>query len=136
MTTIPTSEVLNRAADLIEERGWVAGIAGFRPERGEGACVEGALLAALGLRYDETDLEAFFACPAYQAVARYLDRVPNYEVPGGSHTLWFWNDHIAKSGAVVVETLRACAAIEATRETDAELDAPVPFRLTAKAATS
>jgi hypothetical protein len=135
MTEIPTSEVLNRAADLIEERGWTSG-EGWEHEKGGPLCLEGGILAAIGGSFLAGD---HYLCPAYQAVKSYLrdrtDKAP-----------FMWNDYLSHervlaaisrgetlvrdlddvraeadewAKAQVIEVLRACAVIEASREREA-----------------
>jgi hypothetical protein len=127
-----TSEVLNRAADLIEERGWASG-EGWEHEKGGSLCLEGGILAAIGGSFFRGD---HYVCPAYVAVREYLsdksDRSP-----------FIWNDNLAHDRVLaaiargetcsrslsevraeanqwaksrVIEVLRACAVIEASRE--------------------
>jgi hypothetical protein len=76
-TNIPTSEVLNRAADLIEERGWTTGDGWFGDD-GHPLCVEGAIAAAMGERGGPG-----FRCPARAAVESYVGRAP-----------FIWNDNL------------------------------------------
>lgn len=117
-TTLPTSEVLNRAADLIEERGWARGSGWPEPGRPEDAplCLEGAIQAAMGVTFGFG-----FQCPAYEAVATYLQMRPS------TMGLFIWNDQRAGSADRVIATLRAAALIEAAKERPANLvvfDAP------------
>jgi len=109
MTT--TSEVLNRAADLIEERGWATGVTGWRV--GGRLCLEGGIIAAIG-GATAADQPLAWACPAYAAVGDYLGR-PALSVCG-DRELWKWNDRPERTASEVVEVLRACAVIEASRE--------------------
>lgn len=119
-----TSEVLNRAADLIEERGWRAG-GGWNGDHGSGLCLEGGIQAAMGVAVGPG-----YRCPAYHAVAQYLaeqgntrplfiwnDRLPYYSEATGE---WLPSDQFADARARaprrVVEMLRACAVIEQSRE--------------------
>jgi hypothetical protein len=118
MTTVATSEVLNRAADLIEERGWAHGRGWTDGGTGEPLCVEGAIGAALGVGEEFTKV---WGCPAAHAVKDYL----GIELP-----LFLWNDKLridfwgaggmAEAEVLakrhVVEVLRAAAVIEAARE--------------------
>lgn len=109
-----TSEVLYRAADLIEERGWGQGIDTW--SKADGAvCVEGALMAVASIPRAEgcqgPSRKAIETCPAYVAVVDYLA----YSHP--DFGLWFWNDSEDRSSAEVIEVLRAAAVIEAAKET-------------------
>lgn len=107
------SEVLDLAADLIEERGWITGSAGWRVQSG-GLCIEGAMAAAMGLRIDaehdpnEVELSQLHACPAYAAVMNYLGDIEG-KLP---ISLWYWNDHIAGNRDYVVSVLRGAAAFQ------------------------
>lgn len=112
-----TSEVLNKAADLIEERGWIQGPTGWIIADGGPLCLEGGIYAALG------DVRGWFrseieACPAYQAVEAYV----------GDHFmgLWQWNDDHDRTAEQVIATLRAVALIEAAKE-----NAETPERVSA-----
>lgn len=118
-----TSEVLNTAADLILERGWRQGPGGwdgYVPEDSR-LCLEGGIMAALGM--PEERRGALYGevveCPAYAAVARYLDKPTR---PGNSTEteradwVWHWNDAIGRTDTEVIAVLRAAALIEAARE--------------------
>jgi hypothetical protein len=117
-----TSEVLNKAADQIQERGWKSG-AGWVVTRGSEAspddaplCLEGGIMAALGMRItvpegdDVTDehFEPLWKCPAYLAVQRYIDT--------DDPRLYYWNDRPHRTADEVIAALRATAVIEAARE--------------------
>lgn len=109
-----TSEILNRAADLIEERGWSKGVDAWTPESGGGLCLEGAIMAAAGItRHIDAP-----NCHAYRSVRLHLgDRCRNAVLPGADDDrLWAWNDTVARTAEEVIEVLRACALIEASRE--------------------
>ena len=109
-----TSEVLNKAADLIEERGWQTGPRGMTGEGG--LCLMGAVFAAQSNRVAESDLEAthgFVACPAGAAV---YEHVKDDRYVHSPLLVWAYNDRIAKSSTDVLGVLRACALIEAARE--------------------
>ena len=114
--TTTTSDVLNKAADLIEERGWGSGPEAWDGEDGSGLCIEGAILAALGISIDARST-VLWTCPAYVAVADYLDR-PRRAAEYG-RDLWKWNDEDNRTASEVIEVLRACAVIEASRERSA-----------------
>lgn len=112
-----TSEVLNRAADLIELRGWMHGQGWNEGEDGRPLCLEGAIMAALGVTVDPFDEESFITlsefelCPAYRAVQGYL---------GTDVQLYRWNDAFIgstrRTAAEVIEVLRAAAVIEQAKE--------------------
>ncbi len=137
MTSINHAEVaetLHRAADLIEERGWVRGSGWVTPSRASGPlCLEGGIMAALGLQLPDQILDdRLFAplvtCPAYRAVSAYLEREEVTIMPSGGMVgglLYRWNDESARTAAEVVEVLRAAAAIEQAKH-DAELP-PIRF---------
>lgn len=121
-----TSEVLNRAADLIEERGWTTGSKGWAYKPNDPLCLEGGLIAASGMTWDDLDPAEFYQCPAYLAVEDYLDLREGREF----REAWQWNDAEHRTASEVVEVLRACAVIEASREREAVsqptgYDAPV-----------
>lgn len=119
--TMLVSETLNRAADLIEERGWYSVGSRYRRTRwqadpwgslesGDAFCVEGAVAAVLGIRViaGSGNME-LRSCPAYLSLQGYLGEVS----PAG------WNDDRDRTPAEVIEALRACAVIEASREREA-----------------
>jgi hypothetical protein len=119
-----TSEVLNKAADLIEERGWTSGSGwtDLQTSR-DPLCIQGAIATAMG--YD--DGIGRMGCPAGQAVMAYL---------GIDLGLFSWNDHLLYESADVMSgyvggsletaqeyaahkalaVLRAVALIEAAKE--------------------
>ena len=122
-----TSEVLDLAADVIEQRGWITG-SWNNTRQGAPVCIEGGIAAALGIEVDlggsdEAAYDSFTSCPAYTAVREYL----------GIHDddlLYGWNDEVASyaEGVVqhahtqeeVVEVLRAAAAVERAKEESLE----------------
>jgi hypothetical protein len=112
-----TSEVLNKAADLIEERGWGTGHAAMLGQ--SGVCIMGAIHHAVTGRFGD-NYAAVHNCPAGQAVASYLELNPRR----GSDGLWWWNDDLGDEmdepdgQRKVVEVLRAAAVIEAARESE------------------
>jgi hypothetical protein len=104
-------------------------------EEGGPLCLEGGILAAIGGSFLHGD---HYTCPAYRAVSAYLrDRT--------DRTPWSWNDHLAHQRVLaaiqrgeydlevvrpeaeawaksqVIEVLRACALIEASREREPAL---------------
>lgn len=107
-----TSEILDLAADKIQQQGWTKGSAGWPgiPEhKGEGSklCLEGGIMAAMGVVWDPgSGREVFTHCPAYAAVQEYLEWGP----------LYAWNDSYATGEAQVIEVLRAAAAVERAKE--------------------
>lgn len=111
-----TSEILNLAADQIESRGWITGSAGWNSKwRGNKAplCLEGGIMAAMSLQWDEILEEgvedSWRACPAYVAVNEYLGN--EADAP-----LWRFNDREAGTAERVIEVLRGAALVEAAKE--------------------
>jgi hypothetical protein len=107
MTDQTVADVLNKAADLIEERGWAtAGVwVGFPcsatdPEPGEEFYQYGYELAE---------------SPAYKTVVAYL---------GLNDNPWTWNDAPDRTADEVIEALRAAAIIAAAQEVDVRVVAP------------
>lgn len=117
MSTLPTSEVLNRAADLIERQGWVTGTGWPTVDREDAPlCLEGGIMAALGLRIDAEEDDDVEGCPAYRAVHDYLELRDARDLDGWPVVpLWMWNDD-REHASEVIEVLRAVAVIEAARE--------------------
>jgi len=107
-----TSEVLNKAADLIEERGWGQGPASMFGQAG--ICAMGAINLAAFNRLND-DYLAVHHCPAGQAVYNYLEGRANSGWWDGADRIWSWNDDCADA-AEVIEVLRAAAVIEAAKE--------------------
>lgn len=120
-----TSEILNKAADLIEERGWATGgDSWYFGDDDQPLCIEGGIMAALGLVFgaanegEPASTDQLYACPAYQAVHEYLGLRPG-------QSLYQWNDSWdLNDGTVrqhrtkeeVIETLRTVAVLEAAKE--------------------
>lgn len=118
-----TSEVLDKAADLIEERGWRQGEGWIstRTRDDSTLCLEGGVMAALGLRPEFVtahSLQPLLGCPAYAAVADYLDLDHGFhdDIPEPREPLYRWNDRKSRTATEVLEVLRAAAVIEAARE--------------------
>lgn len=119
-----TSEILDKAADLIEERGWATGGDSWYFGDDEAPlCIEGGMMAAMGLVFGSTDGESatdtLYACPAYNAVKDYLGL-------GEESALYQWNDsweakyeggtENLRTKEEIIETLRTVAVIEAAKE--------------------
>lgn len=112
-TQLKTSEVLDLAADKIEENGWRTG-GGWFPEQhyDQRICLEGGIVAALGLTPetldldDEDDWSSLQTCPAYVAVKSHI---------GTSGALWSWNDR-QTSKEPVLAALRGAAEAERQKE--------------------
>lgn len=118
-----TSEILNKAADLIEERGWgTGGDTWYFGDDEAPLCIEGGMMAAMGLVFGQLEGESatdtLYACPAYNAVKDYLGLDEDA-------TLYQWNDSWeskygdmvhSRTKEEVIETLRTVAVIEAARE--------------------
>ena len=119
----PTSEVLDRAADLLRDGRWItgAGWPGAEPRSEDELCLEGGIMAALGIRYD-TDLndggltDGLYACPAYEAVREYLAEARDFK----EKRLFRWNDAYAKNKRDVITVLRAAARREKKKELASE----------------
>lgn len=114
-----TSEVLNLAADLIEQRGWGKGAGSWGHEDSEPLCLEGGIYAAMGADFVTTPRDEFTACPAYQAVMAHVGpaRTTYRDLTGNETTeLWIFNDTYGRTASEVIEVLRATAVIEAARE--------------------
>jgi hypothetical protein len=127
--SMPTSEVLDLAADKIQERGWVTirDCDDFQdPWKGSGTglCLEGGIMAAAGV----VDSHEVLACPAYEAVWDYLTTDNRWGVR--RNRLYDWNDTPGRTADEVIEVLRAAAMVERAKEAvgdayDAE-DQPLP----------
>lgn len=110
-----TSEILTKAADIIEDQGWVKGAAGTIVGDGP-KCLMGAVGQAAGIT----------TFPAAQDDQEHYSCVGIYDHPAGkalvehmgvadSDHLWKFND-AAEGVNDVLEVLRAAALIEAGRE--------------------
>lgn len=113
-----TSEVLDKAADLLEEKGWQRGFGWW--DQGHGLCVEGAIAAAIdfkpnpGTESRSTAISrAVNACPAGVAVHDYL--TVRGEMPDPEGPLWKWNDDHGDRQSVIA-ALRGAAAAERDKE--------------------
>lgn len=122
---VKTSEVLDRAADLIEERGW----GNVLYKSGGSLCVQHALAEALGV--PSVAYHTVNYLPAGNALREYLG-LPRWTradwiaaASTGEGTLWQWNDEWdakrgpARTAAEVIATLRAAAVIAEARESEA-----------------
>jgi hypothetical protein len=124
------SEILNRGADLIEDLGWGKGIYGWHAESGGPVCIEGALLAVLGLNFwdsirDESlpggiDTAAGFvrSCPVGQAITTFIQTNIN---PSFEEELFIFNDNSYE--AEVIAVLRGAAMIAE----DVEVEVPAKY---------
>lgn len=117
-----TSEVLNKAADLIQQHGWthVKDQTTRNPWGGAGRpmCLEGGILAALGLEPSVNGLgdeenEQLVTCPAYKAVQEYLGFEPKGDI---KNRLYRFNDAEGRTAQEVIEVLRATALLESAKE--------------------
>lgn len=123
-----TSEVLNKAADLIEQHGWATGSGAWHfGDHKQRYCLEGGIMAALGIefggnhRVDGVEvgaLEYLRTCPAYAAVEEYLLEAGELAImPDGTpQELWSWNDRRGDTAERVIGVLRATALLEAVKE--------------------
>lgn len=113
---MPTSEVLNLAADYIQAFGWKQG-GGWASLHGQPTCAEGAmgLVTTADFAGFHCKQAAKFAVQDYLSLATQPQHLP-------ARFLWVWNDCYAESAEQVIEVLRAAAAIERAKE-DAQLAA-------------
>ena len=112
MNAMLTSEVLDLAADKVQEHGWRQGD-GWE-DRGAGLCLEGGIAAAVGgLYYTDGQMAGYLntsaltRCPAYKAVQGYRET---------DRDLWLWNDVRGRTQEDVIAVLRAAAAVERAKE--------------------
>ena len=128
-----TSEILDLAADEIQRVGWGQGPLTWANHAGSGLCLEGAIAAAAGVgrRGIAIDHQGLWACPAYSAVAEFLDMDVTLDEGDMPHEpLWQYNDRIAESAEDVIAVLRAAAAVERVKEsTYSTEDQPLPVEM-------
>lgn len=129
---IPTSDVLDAAADAIHLHGWGKGVDSWSGVAGAGLCLEGGIAAAVGIdiRVSGPGLMALTVCPAYVAVQEYLAHL----LPEGFDEPWYFNDSIAETVDDVIAVLRAAAAVERVKEATAGYsseDQPLPIEVAA-----
>jgi hypothetical protein len=104
---VNTSEILDKAADLIEERGWNQG---WYVNDCGGMCVRGAMFAAVGVAIPVSKTAPW---PTYEpqlgrdvyAATVVMDEHVRTPVER-------WNDYPRRTAAEVVEALRAAARAE------------------------
>lgn len=119
-----TSEMLNKAADEIQRRGWTDAMGespwGYEDETSP-ICLEGGIIAAGGFKNDCDP--AFKSCPAFKAVSEYLNdwgRANPLFAPlvgAGMRVRPYWyNDAPGRTEEEVIGVLRACAVIEHAKE--------------------
>lgn len=109
-----TSEILDKAADVIEQRGWWRG-AYKQPGadvRTCPVCVLGAINVVTG---SQPDAESGFKVPcsasaAANALAEHLELRPDGDLIDALGN--YWNDHEAEDAAQVIRDLRSAAASE------------------------
>lgn len=113
MTPEQIADVLDDAADVIEQRGWTTGLAGWGDGQllvdfdreveefraGGPLCIEGGICAAAGLVPSEVGLDVAEHHPAMRAVFHHLGWVGD---------LWQWNDQ-QDNAQPVLDALRAAA---------------------------
>lgn len=102
-----TSEILTRAADLIEERGWAQHW--YVNECG-GLCARGAIYAAAGFSpatRDADDTYRWLGPAFYDSAAIAAETALGKVVPYGSVARW--NDAASRTATEVINTLRGAA---------------------------
>jgi hypothetical protein len=124
-----TAETLNRAADLIEQRGWKSGGGWQYADQiydDMPLCLEGGIQAATGHRFTSIhctpgtdEIESLQACPAYRAVQTYLE--VHYE------HIYNWNDTKGRTASEVIEVLRAAAVIEQAKHDVDQPEVVIPL---------
>lgn len=128
------ASILNKAADLIEERGWIKGAEGWGFARGSRLCIEGAIAEAMGLDGDPTwghctHVQAVNTSPPGMALREFLgdalwsvregyNEATRKSMENHNHMpmLYEWNDKFHRTEPEVIEALRATAIIAAARE--------------------
>lgn len=124
MKSIPTSDVLDVAADAIQMAGWGKGPSAWDLDNGRGLCIEGAIAAVIDVeRFGGVPNDRVLrSCPAYRAVQDYLDMRE-------SEPLYLYNDILVSSQEEVIAVLRAAAAVERLKEQAAyeTEDQPLPL---------
>src|SRR4051812_13352771 len=101
-TNIPTSTVLDLAADAIQMAGWAQGNGGWTGVGTGGLCLEGGIMAATGLR-----LAHMRQCSAYRAVVEYLSAFVADVDDAFAGEAWYFNDQIAETVDDVLGVLRS-----------------------------
>lgn len=136
--SMTTSEVLDLAADKIQQHGWTQfngwnatplwrESVDFGSDRGGSLCLEGGIMAAMGMSLgdDGVHADSILGCPAYNAVHDYL-ALPFH------HRTFRWNDKPERTQAEVIEVLRAAAAVERVKEAAYSTeDEPLPLEVVA-----
>jgi hypothetical protein len=110
ITQEPWRDLLNRAADLIENHGLAKGT--FKDSKG-GFCIRGAVHVAAGLDYDDLDYTSHGGdgFEALEKVSDYLG-LKQHPLYGATQTVAEWNNAEIRTQDEVVDALR-CAALMA-----------------------
>ena len=103
-----THEVLDLAADIIEEQGWTQGPDGWpdNPDDTGPVCIEGALTRAMGLDYF-ADCAKVVESPAMRVLSAHLGRALIHPFE--------WNDQEGRTAEEVIAALREAADLERHR---------------------
>jgi hypothetical protein len=123
-----TSEILTKAAEAIQTQGFTQGGSGWHWETGKPICIEGGILAALGVQWNSLSIEdesyeQWMKCPARIAVADYLEttemaprlRWAGYG-PDSEREIWRYNDDESTTEAEVIAVLLSAAKAEREKE--------------------
>ena len=107
-----TADILDKAADLIEQRGWAQGY--FVDHRG-GLCARGAIYAACGMEPDPDPHVRIVEWPGWNPADPAWDALCQLDTAVDDFAE-MWNDAPERTKEEVVSALRAAA--QAARESD------------------
>lgn len=110
------SDVLNRAADIVHDRGHTTGPKGWPGHRDHcgPVCAEGGIMAAIGMNFETADADFWHTGPV-QSLSLYLIETGKLWAGGFPNE---WSD--VSTEDEVVLGLRGAAIVEAARELEAE----------------
>lgn len=110
MNDAEAAEVLERAADILETRGWVQGSWTRRKDDGEmGFCSIGAIRVVLGTNHLDAKREHFDEIQVIEALARHIPEAAAAERPHQRPCIVAWNDLRGQTQDNVVDTFKLAA---------------------------